>query len=865
MPMAAASKPCGGSACRSVLLTAVVVLLLSPSHPVSSLDWCIPWYFWREIEVGAGWPEHHYNGSGLNGIDLCSNFNTSGGYERNPFKEYANTLGEFMLDAHLNWQNSPRFYWLREDSEIVLYEITISPIGAPHITERISKYLEKNNRPLKGTYMGRVLDHSFQISCSNVSTQPELWSVYYNMTIVYPIRKTLIVRVLQTVVCNTTGPPSSVVTTQEATTIPATSTVGVAPATGAAVQKKDDVLIVLLIAIAGVAVSAAAILVFVFYYRKHRKMRKKQIRSKHENGRRRQQPHPFADCLIGAGEVVPEKEIGKGAFGVVYLGTYQGESVAIKTMRVNGSVTEQQVYNFLQEAVTMKQFNHANLLNLIGVCLPENASPQIIVPYMDRGDLHTFLRNHNASMPKPFRTSESDQDMEELSSNELYAVMLQVALAMDYLSSKNFVHRDLAARNCMLDRDLIVKVGDFGLGRHMYDEQYYRANSEFMLPVKWMAPESLRYYKFTSKSDVWSFGVLMWEVESLGRIPYPGISNAEIADFVSDGNRLSQPDRCPDQLYNLMKICWQDNPIHRPTFSRILEFMEDYDRQSFYSMTTSPLYSSTAGTTSANNTFTFMTGTDDDGSTVTRTTIVPAGKPRSASCSSAAATSISFPQQPTPSVRYLPASTSVSFSNNNPSVVTHVPYSDMRSVFPQEFAPIPADVEPVMPANPAPLSYSPSPPPPPPEAQHVQLTIEEQKQLNKDALAKSPVSTLSGNDSLRQRSLSDGAASLPRPSNLYITAPLHNALPKSPASDVTSPALTIGSPASPLSTQESPGVAVSPQVGNEPQLSIPALLCIPSTASEFTPDSKTEGSIVEYQNCLSVQQPVKAVGVETDA
>ncbi|XP_062614202.1 hepatocyte growth factor receptor-like, partial [Saccostrea cucullata] len=253
--------------------------------------------------------------------------------------------------------------------------------------------------------------------------------------------------------------------------------------------------------------------------------------------------------------------LGRGNFGCVYKAFLRRPdehielTVAVKTI-IRSSDAD--VTAFLNEALIMKDFNHPNVLTLIGITLDKGEFPMVILPFMKNGSLLSYIRNED-NMPTV---------------KMLVTYGLHIARGMEYMAENKFVHRDLAARNCMLDSNFIVKVADFGLTRDVYSKQYYSSENKERLPVKWMAPESLEQGKYSAKSDVWSYGVLLWELMTRGAIPYPEVDNWDVCTYIKTGRRLQRPEYCPPHLYRLMRMCWQENPMQRPFFSRLREEIE---------------------------------------------------------------------------------------------------------------------------------------------------------------------------------------------------------------------------------------------------------------------------------------------------
>lgn len=272
------------------------------------------------------------------------------------------------------------------------------------------------------------------------------------------------------------------------------------------------------------------------------------------------------DVMVDRHKLTLGKTLGEGEFGSVMEGLLTQEEsvlkVAVKTMKI-AICTRSEMEDFLREAACMKEFDHPNVMRLLGVCLQTvesegYPSPVVILPYMKHGDLHSYLLYSRLGDCPVY-----------LPSQMLVKFMTDIARGMEYLSSKNFIHRDLAARNCMLNENMNVCVADFGLSKKIYNGDYYRQGRISKMPVKWIAIESLADRVYTTKSDVWSFGVTMWEIATRGQTPYPGVENSEIYDYLRQGNRLKQPPDCLDSIYALMFSCWLLSPKDRPSFESL--------------------------------------------------------------------------------------------------------------------------------------------------------------------------------------------------------------------------------------------------------------------------------------------------------
>ncbi|XP_071952478.1 tyrosine-protein kinase CSK-like [Antedon mediterranea] len=239
--------------------------------------------------------------------------------------------------------------------------------------------------------------------------------------------------------------------------------------------------------------------------------------------------------------------IGHGNFGDVLEGQYQGRKVAIKQLKDDTSAAQ----TFLKEASIMTTLRHTNLVSFLGLVIGDPL--YIVLEFMSKGNLVDYLRSRGRLViKKPLQLNFASD----------------VASGMAYLEEKELVHRDLAARNILISEDDVAKVSDFGLARDV------NLNTEVgKIPIKWTAPEALRKNNFTVKSDVWSYGILLWELYSFGRVPYPRVPLAEVLTHVEKGYRMEAPDGCPDFIYGIMRGTWDLNPNKRPTFKTILKMI----------------------------------------------------------------------------------------------------------------------------------------------------------------------------------------------------------------------------------------------------------------------------------------------------
>ncbi|NWZ32081.1 KSYK kinase, partial [Asarcornis scutulata] len=256
-----------------------------------------------------------------------------------------------------------------------------------------------------------------------------------------------------------------------------------------------------------------------------------------------------------------EGELGSGNFGTVKKGFYKmkkgAKPVAVKILK-NESNDPAVKDELLREANVMQQLDNPYIVRMIGIC--EAEAWMLVMEMAELGPLNKFLQKNR-----------------HVTEKNITELVHQVSMGMKYLEENNFVHRDLAARNVLLVTQHYAKISDFGLSKALSaDENYYKAQSHGKWPVKWYAPECMNFYKFSSKSDVWSFGVLMWEAFSYGQKPYKGMKGGEVAQMIERGERMERPEACPTEVYNLMKLCWTYNVDDRPGFVAVELRLRNY-------------------------------------------------------------------------------------------------------------------------------------------------------------------------------------------------------------------------------------------------------------------------------------------------
>lgn len=273
-------------------------------------------------------------------------------------------------------------------------------------------------------------------------------------------------------------------------------------------------------------------------------------------------------CRVRLRSVVLE-----GTFGRVYRGSYADEEgaeqeVLVKT--VTDHASQVQISLLLQEGMAMYGVSHKNVMSILGVSIEDHTAPFLLYPLRGHQNLKRFL-NKCKQCPEGIAHS--------LTTQEVVDMALQVTTGMQYLHRKRLLHRDLAARNCVVDDKLRVQITDNALARDLFPADYQCLGDNENRPVKWLAIESLSHKTFTTASDVWSFGVLLWELTTLAQQPYIEIDPFEMEVYLRDGYRLAQPVNCPDELFAVMAYCWAMSSEERPTFHQLNACLQEFYAQ----------------------------------------------------------------------------------------------------------------------------------------------------------------------------------------------------------------------------------------------------------------------------------------------
>ncbi|XP_041120009.1 tyrosine-protein kinase RYK isoform X3 [Polyodon spathula] len=278
------------------------------------------------------------------------------------------------------------------------------------------------------------------------------------------------------------------------------------------------------------------------------------------------------DIAISRERITLRDVLHEGTFGRIFHGILVDEKdpskekqVFVKTVKDHAS--EVQVTMMLTESCKLRGLHHRNLLPISHVCTEEGEKPMVLLPYMNWGNLKLFLRQCKlAEANNPQAVSQQD----------LVHMAIQITCGMSYLARREVIHKDLAARNCVIDDGMQVKITDNALARDLFPMDYHCLGDNENRPVRWMALESLVNNDFSSASDVWAFGVTLWELMTLGQTPYVDIDPFEMAAYLKDGYRIAQPINCPDELFAVMACCWALDPEERPKFQQLVQCLTEF-------------------------------------------------------------------------------------------------------------------------------------------------------------------------------------------------------------------------------------------------------------------------------------------------
>ncbi|XP_069069684.1 tyrosine-protein kinase RYK isoform X4 [Pleurodeles waltl] len=278
------------------------------------------------------------------------------------------------------------------------------------------------------------------------------------------------------------------------------------------------------------------------------------------------------DIAISRERVTLQDVLQEGTFGRIFNGILVDEKDPSKEKRVfvktvKDQASEAQVTMMLTESCKLRGLHHRNLLPICHVCIEESEKPMVLLPYLNWGNLKLFLRQ--------CKLVEANNP-QAISQQDLVHMAIQISCGMSYLARREVIHKDLAARNCVIDDALQVKITDNALSRDLFPMDYHCLGDNENRPVRWMALESLMNNEFSSASDVWAFGVTLWELMTLGQTPYVDIDPFEMAAYLKDGYRIAQPINCPDELFAVMACCWALDAEERPKFQQLVQCLTEF-------------------------------------------------------------------------------------------------------------------------------------------------------------------------------------------------------------------------------------------------------------------------------------------------